>query len=90
MLTWVSKGLDTLDSENYVPIIVVTEQAHEGRTIFVCTKCGLGYDDILVAFACEEYFREYGESCTDIVKKAVYNPKTSYPHKRNLVPPSSG
>jgi len=86
----VSKALHSLDNYNDLPIIVVTEQQHDGRTIFVCTKCGLGYDDILVAFACEEYFREYGESSTDIVKKAVYNPKTSYLHKRNLVPPSSG
>jgi len=56
---------------------MVTEQLRDGKTIYICTSCGLGYDDILIAFACEQYFREYGESSTDIMKRAVYRPNTN-------------
>jgi len=56
------------------PIIVVTEKLHERRTIYICSTCGLGYDDILIAYACEEYHRQYEEPSTDIVKRATYRP----------------
>jgi hypothetical protein len=56
------------------PIIVVTEKLHECRNVYICSTCGLGYDDILIAYACEQYHRQYGESSTDIVKRAIYRP----------------
>ena len=56
------------------PIIVVTEKLHERREIYICSTCGLGYDDILIAYACEQYHRQYRESSTDIVKRAIYRP----------------
>lgn len=55
---------------------MVTKQVRDGKIIYICTSCGLGYDDILIAFACEQYFREYGESSTDIMRRAVYRPNT--------------
>jgi len=57
-----------------LPIIVVTEKLHERRIIYICSICGLGYDDILIAYACEQYHRQYGEPSTDIVKRATYRP----------------
>jgi hypothetical protein len=53
---------------------VVLEKLHARREIYVCSTCGLGYDDILIAYACEQYHRQYGESSTDIVKRAIYRP----------------
>ena len=58
----------------YFPIIVVVEKLHERIKVYVCSNCGLGYDDILIAYACEQYHRQYGESSTDIVKRATYRP----------------
>lgn|GEM_PF-952452 len=55
-----------------LPIIVVTEKLHERRNVYICSTCGLGYDDILIAYACEQYHRQYGEPSTDIVKRAIY------------------
>ena len=63
---------------------MVTEQSYEGTSIFVCAVCGLGYVDILLTYACEQYFRQYGESSTDIVKKAVYNPRSNQLERRNV------
>lgn len=61
------------------------EHIHDGKTIYICTVCGLGYDDILIAYACEEYFRQYGESSTDIVKKAIYRSDTTDPLLKRAV-----
>jgi len=44
---------------------VVTEKLHESRKVYICSTCGLGYDDILVAYACE-YHRQYGEPSTGL------------------------
>ncbi|MGA3108284.1 MAG: hypothetical protein ABSD99_02340 [Candidatus Bathyarchaeia archaeon] len=57
-----------------LPIIVVTETLHERRRVYACSTCGLGYDDILIAYACEQYHRQCGEASTDIVKRAIYRP----------------
>ena len=63
-----------MGQRTYFPIIVVLEKLHERREIYVCSICVLGYDDILIAYACEQYHRQYGESSTDIVKRATYRP----------------
>ena len=52
----------------FFPIILVTETLHESRKVYICNTSGLGYDDILLAYACERYHREYGDPSTDIVK----------------------
>ena len=66
---------------------LVREETHNGKTIYFC-NCGLGYDDILVAYACEEYARTHGISSEEIIKRAVYNPR-SVPQlaKRNVMTP---
>ena len=66
---------------------MVREERHNGKAIYFC-NCGLGYDDILVAYACEEYARTHGISSEDIIKRAVYNPRSA-PQlaKRNVMTP---
>ena len=44
-------------------------------TVYLC-ECGLGYEDILVAYACEEYRRVHGVDSEDITKHAIYNPRS--------------
>ena len=55
--------------------VLVREEKQDGRTIYIC-DCGLGYDDILIAYACEEYRRESGVNSEEIIKHAIYNPKS--------------
>lgn len=50
---------------------MVKEESRDGRVVYVC-GCGLGYDDILIAYACEEYNRKYGVNSDEITKRAVY------------------
>lgn len=50
----------------------MTEETLHGRPVFIC-ECGLGYDDILLAYACEQYFRQYDQRSTEIMAKATYN-----------------
>jgi hypothetical protein len=57
-----------------LPIIVVTEKLHDRGKVYICSTCGLGYDDILIAYACEQYHRQYAGPSTDIVKRAIYRP----------------
>jgi len=52
---------------------LVTEQLLDGRKVYVC-NCGLVYDDLLVAYACDEYYKTYGKLSEDITKKAVNLP----------------
>jgi len=65
---------------------LVREEVHNGKTIYVC-NCGLGYDDILVAYACGEYFLTHGVNCEDITKKAIYNPRSERAVKRTIAQP---
>ena len=48
---------------------MVTEQVLDGK-VYVC-KCGLVYDDLLVAYACDEYYKAHGKLSEDITKKAL-------------------
>jgi hypothetical protein len=65
---------------------LVREEAHDGKTIFIC-DCGLGYSDILIAYACEEYYRTRGVNSEEIIKRAVYNPRSDRAPKRAVVSP---
>ncbi|MGA3407137.1 MAG: hypothetical protein ABSD49_15520 [Candidatus Bathyarchaeia archaeon] len=65
---------------------LVREEVHDGEIVHVCA-CGLGYADILIAYACEEYFETHGVNSEEIIKKAIYNPRTQESAKRTVVPP---
>ncbi len=56
-----------------------------GKTIYLC-DCGLGYDDILIAYACGEYFATHGVNSEEITKKAVYNPRSDRAARRIVQP----
>ena len=62
---------------------LVREEIHGGKTLYIC-DCGLGYEDILIAYACEEYLRTHGVSSEDIIKKAVYNPRSTKFSQRTI------
>jgi hypothetical protein len=38
---------------------LVTEEIRGGKRIYICS-CGLGYDDMLIAYACGDYFKTHG------------------------------
>lgn len=65
---------------------LIKEEIHDGRTVYICS-CGLGYDDILIAYACDEYTRTHGISSEDIIKRAVYNPRSAELAKRAVTAP---
>jgi hypothetical protein len=64
-------------------LVLVREERHNGKTIYIC-NCGLGYDDMLIAYACEEYARTHGVNSEDIIKRAVYNPRTERLTRRTV------
>jgi len=64
---------------------MVTQTNNHGQTIYIC-DCGLGYSDILVAYACEEYRRVHGVNSEDIIKHAIYNPRSDL---RNKIAPEN-
>jgi hypothetical protein len=53
---------------------MVREETHNGKKIHIC-DCGLGYEDNLIAYACEEYYRVNGVNSEEITKHAIYNEK---------------
>jgi hypothetical protein len=63
---------------------MVHEETYNGRKIYVC-DCGLGYDDNLIAYACEEYFRVNGVNSEEITKLAIYNDKMQSRSQRKLI-----
>lgn len=63
---------------------MVREEKHDGKTVYVC-DCGLGYDDILIAYACEEYARTRGVNSEDIVRRAVYNARSDKESRRPVI-----
>ena len=56
---------------------MVKKIRHEGKTIYVCEVCGLVYDDILLAYSCNEYCRTHDTPWDEIAKKAIYIPQIS-------------
>ena len=65
---------------------LIREEVHDGKTVYICS-CGLGYADILIAYACDEYKRTHGVSSEDIIKRAVYNPRSPELAKRTITAP---
>ena len=61
---------------------LIREELHDCRKVYICS-CGLGYDDMLIAYACDEYIRTHGISSEDITRRAVYNPRSETSHKAN-------
>jgi hypothetical protein len=55
-------------------LLLVAEQVHEGKKLFIC-NCGFGYDDMLIAYACDDYCKTHGMPSEEILKKVVYNPR---------------
>jgi len=80
------RNLTYLYRDLQVAFRLVREEVHNGKTIYVC-DCGLGYDDILVAYACGEYYRTHGVKSEDITRKAIYNPRSERGAKRTIVQP---
>ena len=68
-----------------VAIIVVTEEVRDGKTIYLC-NCGLGYNDMLLAYACGDYLKTHGINSDEITKKAVYNPRTDQTKRQSITP----
>jgi len=54
---------------------MVTERAHEGKSVFLCDICGLGYKDRGTAEECEDYCRTHNSCSIKITEKAVYFPE---------------
>lgn len=46
----------------------------EGKTIYICEACGLGYDDEETAKACQEYCSTHNACSLEITSKATYTP----------------
>jgi protein-tyrosine-phosphatase len=65
---------------------LIREELHDGRKVYICS-CGLGYDDMLIAYACDEYVQTHGISSEDITKRAVYNLRSNRATKRALTTP---
>lgn len=65
---------------------LIREELHDGRKVYICS-CGLGYDDMLIAYACDEYIRTHGISSEDITRRAVYNPRSDTAAKRAITTP---
>lgn len=56
-------------------LFMVTEKKVDGRTIFVCDICGLGYLDKETAQKCEDWCGKNPGTCNlQISQKAVYSP----------------
>ena len=64
------------------------EETLNGKKIHLC-DCGLGYDDILIAYACEEYRRLNGVNSEEITKHAIYNEKMRKMKQASLDRPKS-
>ena len=63
---------------------MVREESVNGKKIHVC-DCGLGYEDSLIAYACEEYYRVNGTNSEEITRHAVYNEKMHRSLKEKMV-----
>ncbi len=54
---------------------MVEEKIVEGRVIYLCSECGLGYLDKETAEACEDHCSKYNSCSLQITIKAIYKPK---------------
>ncbi|NIU38542.1 hypothetical protein GWN65_00810 [Candidatus Bathyarchaeota archaeon] len=44
----------------------------EGKTLFLCEECGLGYTDRETAQKCEDWCKKTGTCSLEITRKALY------------------
>jgi hypothetical protein len=51
---------------------LVREKKIDGKTVYLCGICGLGYLDLETARKCEEWCKKTGTCSIEITKKAVY------------------
>jgi hypothetical protein len=54
---------------------MVKEVIVDGKKIFVCEECSLGYSTIELAEKCEGYCSKNHACSLEIIKNAVYFPK---------------
>jgi len=54
---------------------MVTESIHDGKTVFICDICGLGYEEPNTAKGCEDYCKTYNSCSIKITSKAIYFPE---------------
>jgi len=54
---------------------MVKKSRVNGKVVYVCEVCGLGYRDRETAIACQNYCSTYGACSLAITRKAVYFPK---------------
>ncbi|MGQ9597031.1 MAG: DUF7128 family protein [Thermoproteota archaeon] len=50
-----------------------------GKPIYTCEVCGLGYDDEETAKACQKYCSTHNACSLEITSKAIYFPKQANP-----------
>lgn len=53
---------------------MVAEIARQGRSVFQCEECGLGYETQSIAQACEHHCRTHLACSLEIARQAVYFP----------------
>jgi hypothetical protein len=59
---------------------MVTKKTVNGKVVFLCDICGLGYTDIETAQKCEEWCGKNPGTCNlQISQKAVYSPDMESP-----------
>jgi hypothetical protein len=51
---------------------LVKEIFRDGKKIFICEKCGLGYENESIANKCEEYCSKHKGCSLEIIKEAIY------------------
>jgi hypothetical protein len=59
---------------------LVRKKKIDGKTVYLCGICGLGYLDRGTARKCEEWCRKTGTCSIEITKKAVYFPNLFNKH----------
>jgi hypothetical protein len=58
---------------------MVKKKTVEGRTVYLCEICGLGYADKKTAQDCEDWCRTHPGNCSlEISKKAIYSPDIGF------------
>jgi hypothetical protein len=53
---------------------MVRESSYMGKTIYLCSICGVGYADITSANECEMFYRSHNGCSLEITRRAVYKP----------------
>lgn len=63
---------------------LVTRKTIDGKIVFICDICGLGYSDKETAQKCEDWCGKNSGTCNfQISQKAVYAPGLSFSRKKS-------